>query len=233
AALASALGLGGSSQRLATALLAATGVAFVLDELLTEEGRDDSRSRGRIAGYDATRLVVGGVGLVLVVAALAMVLSSGATAIEYDSVEPSAASQGGIVAGESREVPVTLANGGFAPTVAFVSTPNDAAVARETVVLGPRSETRVNVTVTAPTTPGGYRQRVVQHRYVGVLPPSVLRPLYAVHPWLAGAAVEGVLGGTLFVVGRSLLGSGRVRFREGRSRSVGTSLRRTVRSLYR
>jgi signal peptidase len=233
AALGGLLGLGGTPQQLATALLAATGAAFVLDELLAREGRDDRRSRQRTAGYDATKLLVAGVALVLVAATLAMVLSSGATVIAYDSVEPSAAADGGIVAGQSTEVPVTLANGGFAPTVAFVSTPDDAALSRETVVLGPRSEATVDVTVAAPTTPGSYEQRVVQHRYVAVLPPAALRPLHAVNPWLARLAVDGVLGGTLFVVGRHLLGRGRVRIRSERGRPALASLRRAVRSLYR
>jgi signal peptidase len=233
AALGGLLGLGGTPQQLATALLAATGAAFVLDELLAREGRDDRRSRQRTAGYEATKLLVAGVALVLAAATLAMVLSSGATVIAYDSVEPSAAADGGIVAGDSREVPVTLRNGGFAPTVAFVSTPDDAALSRETVVLGPRSEATVDVTVAAPTTPGSYEQRVVQHRYVAVLPPTVLRPLHAVNPWLARLAVDGVLGGTLFVVGRRLLGRGRVRIRSERGRPALASLRRAVRSLYR
>jgi signal peptidase len=235
ASLADSLGLDAGPRQLATVLLAALGAAFVLDELLggEEEGQGTDRIRERAAGHDATRLLVGGVVLVVVVATLSMALSSGATVIQYESVGQTAGVTGGVPAGESREVSVTLVNGGFAPAVAVLAAPGDAPLSRDVVALGPRESTSVTVTVTAPAEPGVYEQRVVQHRYVGVLPVSVLRSLHAVHPWLAVVAVDGVLAFALFGVGRALLGRGRLRLGRERTLPVGLSVRRAVRRLYR
>ena len=237
AAVGGALGLSGGPTQLATVLFAALSGAFLLDELLAtpEDERPERRSTSRDAGFDADRLLVAGVGLVLIVATLSMTLPSGVETVTYDSVEPERASGGGIPAGGERAVSLEFSNGGYVPTVVFLDTPDGAPLSSDTVVLGPRERASANVTVTAPSDPGRYEQRVVQHRYVGVLPVSVLRAFHTVHPWLAVAAVDAFVGTVLVVVGRFLLGRGRLRLRGGRRRSASSelSVRRTLRRLYR
>jgi signal peptidase len=232
-----ALGLDGGPTQLATVLFAALSGAFLLDELLaeSEDERPEHRSTSRDAGYDADRLLVAGVALVLVVATLSMTLPSGVETVTYDSVEPERASGGGIPAGGERAVPLKFSNGGYVPTVVFLDAPDGAPLSSDLVVLGPRERASVNLTVAAPSDPGRYEQRVVQHRYVGVFPVPVLRALHAVHPWLAVTAVDAFVGTVLVVVGRFLLGRGRLRLRGGRRRSASgeLSLRRTLRRLYR
>jgi len=234
-AVGDALGLDGGPTQLATVLFATLAGAFLLDELLAtpEDARPERRSANREAGYDAGRLLLAGVALVLLVATLSMTLPSGVEAVTYDSVEPERSSGGGIPAGGERAVPLEFSNGGYVPTVVFLDTPDGAPLTSEALVLGPRERASVNVTVSAPSDPGRYEQRVVQRRYVGVLPVSVLRALNAVHPWLAVAAVDAFVGSVLFVAGRFLLGRGRLRLRGGRPDPVELSVRRALRRLYR
>jgi hypothetical protein len=117
--------------------------------------------------------------------------------------------------------------------VVVLDTPDGAALSRDAVVLGPRSSATVNVSITAPTTPGRYEQRVVHHRYLGVLPTGVFRALDGVGHWLGVVAADAVVVTVLGVVGRFLFGTGRIRFRDGRSVPLSVSIRRSFRRLYR
>jgi signal peptidase len=229
-----ALGVGRNPGRLGTILFAVLGAAYLLDEGLEppDEERPAERRPVRDSGLSAERLLALGVAVVLVVTTLSMVLPGGAVAISYDSVGPGEASQGGIVAGTSKPVPVELSNGGIVPMVAVLDTPDGASLSDEMVVLGPRDSTTVNVTITAPTERGAYEQQVVQRRYLGILPVSIVRTLHDVHRWVAIAAIDAFLGATLLVSGRLLLGRGRIRLRSERSVPVTTSVRRVIRHLY-
>jgi signal peptidase len=230
-----ALGVGRNPRRLGTILFAVLGTAYLLDEALGSpaDERVVDRRPVRDSGVDTDRLLVVGVTVVLVVTTLSMVLPGGIIAIPYDSVDPGEASRGGIVRGTSESVPVELSNGGIVPMVAVLETPDGASLSEETVVLVPRGTATVNVTVTAPPETGAYEQRVVQRRYLGVLPVSVVRTLDAEHPWAAIAAIDAFLGVTLLVAGRLLLGRGRIRLRSERSVPLETTVRRAIRRLYR
>jgi len=236
-AFASLLGLDDPGQ-LAATLVVVAGTVLVLDELLAESSgtRSESRSHRRDDGYRVSVLVAGIVLAVVGVATATMLLSSGATAVPYDSVAPDERVRGGIESGESRAVSLSLSNPGFVPSVAVLSAPGGATtVADGTVVLGPRSNATVNATVTAPSTTGRYEARVVQHRYVGVLPASAIGRLHAVDPWVARGAVDAALGLVAFVLARSVLGRarGRLRLAPTRTLPVDLSLKRRLRRLYR
>lgn len=238
AALAGAVGLSGDPAQLAAVLLAVTVTALVLDELLAE-GRERStteRSVGRDVGYGALTVVVIVVGVVVVAATASMVLSTGATTLPFDAVEPADADRGGIPLGESQQVAVSLSNPGVLPSVAVLEAADDRGqVSGDAVVVGPRSSTTVNATLFAPSTPGRYEAAVVQYRYVGVLPPSVVGRLHAVDPWVARGTIAGVLGAVAFAVVRLLVGRtrGRVRLTPSREVPLSTAVRRRFRALYR
>lgn len=52
---------------------------------------------------------------------------------------------------------------------------------------------------------------VVEHRYLLVLPEPAIRALYEIHPWLPIVAIDGVLGGSFYLLGRCGIGTGRIR----------------------
>ncbi|WP_323192948.1 hypothetical protein, partial [Halostella sp. PRR32] len=78
------------------------------------------RPVGRADGYDVRVLLVASVLVVVVAATVSMVLATGGTTLGFDSVAPADAEQGGIVAGESSAVGVSLSNAGALPSVAVV-----------------------------------------------------------------------------------------------------------------
>jgi signal peptidase len=237
-AVGSALGVGDDPGQLATVLFATTVSAFLLDELLAEsEGtRSEERSIGRADGYDVRLLVAAGVLVAVVAATTTMMLATGGTTVGFDSVSPGAADQGGIVAGESSTVGVSLSNAGALPSVAVVEAPGPhATVPADPVVLGPRGNATVNATLSAPAATGRYEAAVVQYRYVGVLPPAAIRWLHDVDPWVARGAIDAVLALGAYSVTRLVLGqtTGRLRLESSRTLPVGLSLRRRLRQLYR
>ncbi len=187
----------------------------------------------RDRGYDTQKVLFGCLAVVLVVATLSMVITCTNATIPYDSAQAGQDLRGGIPAGSARAVPVRLSNGGLLPVVVFLDAPGSATLGERTVVLGPRGSATVNVTITAPATPGRYEQRIVQHRDLGILPVWLLRPLDALDPWVAIGAVDAFLGVLLETTGRVLLGRGRLRFREYRERPLEVSVRRYLRKLYR
>jgi signal peptidase len=69
---------------------------------------------------------------------------------------------------------------------------------RRTVFARAGATATATVTLVAPPDNGYYRQHVVEHRYLAVLPLELVRALYGVHPWLPLVATD-VLVGAPFV----------------------------------
>jgi signal peptidase len=197
--------------------------AYLVDLLVSDESgreRDRGRDRARDGGSDV-RLYVAAMALVVVLAATAaMVVPAGPQ--EYGIVSAEFASDRPTVipAGESKAVPYPLANDGLVPTVVYVeSASQGVAVDGARTVLGYGGRAEATVTLRAPPETGYYRRYVVEHRYLAILPVPVIDALHGIHPWLALAGVNAALGGGFYLLGRLLLGSGRVR---RRSRSTGS-----------
>lgn len=222
-------------QGLAYLLFSFSAIGYLLDMWLGDETKRRVRETTRNTGYSASLVLFALVLVVVSVATASMVSTSGPQPISIDSVTPGDADEGGIPAGTSETIPLTLSNAGYVPVVAFLESGSDGlAVRDERVSIGPNSQSEVRVTLTAPEETGRYHRTLVVRRYLAVLPPGVTRTLYAVHPLLPVLVIDGLLGGTLALLGVALVGTGRVRFdRERRERPVGTSLRRLVRLLYR
>ena len=76
-----------------------------------------------------------------------------------------------------------------------------------------QSAVNATLTLSAPPETGYYRQYVVEHRYLLLLPRSTIRSLYEVHPWLPILAIDALLGVPFYLIGVSLMGTGRFRSR--------------------
>lgn len=219
------------TQGLAYLLLAVSVVAYAI-ETVRESGRKErSRDRSRTDGYDV-RLILGALALVLVATATAsMVVPAGSHQFGVVSAESDSPGPRVIEQGTSENLTYRVPNGGLVPVVVFLDPASEGVdvAPRETRV---ESRTAVNatVTLTAPPETGYYRRFLAEHRYLAVLPQSTIRTLYRVHPWLPILVIDGLLGGSFYLAGRALIGTGRVRVRSrDRGLSPVARLRRSLR----
>jgi signal peptidase len=215
-------------------VLVALLAAYLLDESGATGEKRTERSTRRATGFSGLLFVGGAVALVLFTATLSMTAASGAVAVPYDSVDPGEADRGGIPAGTTANTSIELRNGGVVPMTAVLSTPDsNAALATERVSLGPRGNRSVNLSITAPASPGEYEVTVERRQYLAVLPGWLLAELSAINHWLAVLVIDLLLASVVGLVGARLVGFGRVRLRSGRSVPFEVGLVRWLRSLYR
>jgi signal peptidase len=171
---------------------------------------------------------VGGFAVLLVAGATAAMVGPagtqefGVVSAEFDSERPDV-----IPTGESKSQPLAVGNGGVVPAVVFLEP------ASEGVDVEPRElhvpgggVANATVTLQAPSETGYYRRFVVQHRYLAVLPVSVIESLYRLHPWVPILVVDALLGVPFYLVGITLVGRGRIRRQTGRDLPVTERLRR-------
>lgn len=199
-----------------TYLLFGLSVAlYVVDLLLSAEtNRSRDRSRKRETGV-STRLIVAALAAILVVAATsAMVVPAGTqefgiVSAEFDSEQPTV-----IPTGESSTIEYRVPNAGVVPVVAYLEPASDGvAVDPKRVHVPGRGERNASVTLTAPPETGYYRLFLTEHRYLAVLPSPVMDALYRAHPWAPIVVIDAMLAGFIGVLGRALLGTGRIRDR--------------------
>ncbi len=232
AAVGDLVGLG--ADQVVAFVLVALLVAYLLDEGGAAGGRRTERSTRRATGFSGLLFVGGAVALVLFSATLSMTAASGVMAVPYDSVDPTGADRGGIPAGTTANTSIELRNGGIVPMTAVLNTPNsNADLATERVALGPRGNRSVNLSITAPPTPGEYEVTVERRQYLAVLPGWLLAELSGINHWLAVLVIDLLLASVVGLVGARLVGFGRVRLRSGRSVPFEIGLVRWLRSLYR
>jgi len=213
-------------QGLTYLLLAASALAYVLDLVV---GDDRSKRRERTRSRDdgvSTRLVMVALALLVVsTATAAMVVPAGTqefgvVSAEFDSEQPTTIRQG-----ESSTLPYAAPNAGLVPVHVYFDSSDGVAVDSEYVYVGSRGEATVDLTLTAPPETGYYRYFLTEYRYLAVLPGPVVDALYRVHPWLPIVVIDALLGGTMYLVGMSVVGTGRVR---SRSRDGPSTLSRLV-----
>jgi signal peptidase len=211
-------------QGLTYLLLAGSALAYVL-ELVLGDSRDTrrERSRSRDDGV-STRLVMVALALLVVsTATAAMVVPAGSqefgvVSAEFDSEQPTTIRQG-----ESSTLPYAVPNAGLVPVHVYFQSSDGVAVDSEYVYVGSQGEATVDLTLTAPPETGYYRYFLTEYRYLAVLPEPVVDALYHVHPWLPIVVIDALLGGTMYLVGMAVVGTGRVR---SRSRDGPSTLRR-------
>ncbi|MBV0900914.1 signal peptidase I [Haloarcula salina] len=204
-------------------LLFALSIALYAVDAWRDRGRNrTTRDRTRQSGTSA-RLLVGVFAVLLVLGATAaMVVPAGPTEFGIVSAERDSPGQRVIEQGTTESTTYPVGNGGALPVVVFLD-PGDENVdvqPRELRV-GPRSVENATLTLSAPPETGYYRYFVTQHRYLALLPQDHIRALYHLHPWAPIVVIDAMVGVPFYLVGVSLVGSGRVR---DRSRSAGPSL---------
>lgn len=202
------------AQGLAYLLLAASVILYLVDIWRTNDRSRRERDRSRNSGTSARLLVAAFAGALVLSATVTMVVPSGTqefgvVSAEFESEAPTVIEQG---TSESR--PYLIGNGGFVPMVTYVE-PASRGVAFEPIktVLPPRSTVNATLTLSVPPETGYYRRYVTEHRYLMVLPQSMIRGLYDLHPWAPILAIDAALGVPFYLFGMTLLGRGRVRLR--------------------
>ncbi|MFB6179869.1 MAG: S26 family signal peptidase [Halorientalis sp.] len=203
------------TQGLAYLLLGLSIVAYLLDVLLgSETNRRPTRSRSRDSGTDMRLVVVAFAAIVVVGATAAMVVPAGQQKLGVVSAESDSPGIGVIQQGTTESTAYQVANGGLLPVVAFVEPATQRVTVDPTELHVPARSTRnATLSVTAPPETGYYREFVVQHRYLAVLPASTIRTLYEIHPWLPVIVIDALLGGAFYLGGVAVLGTGRLRSR--------------------
>lgn len=220
------------SQGIAYVLFGLSVLAYAVDYLLFGSGgKKRLRERTRETGT-STRLILLALALLLVVAATAAMVVPGGTeqftivSAEFTSENPTVIEQG-----TASELPYLVPNAGLVPIHVYLEPASEGVdVEPGHLYLDSRGEATATLTLSAPDETGAYRRFVTERRYLAILPGPVIDGLYEFHPWAPIVAIDLLLGGGLYGLGRLLLGTGRIRDRSRPAR--GRSLRRLLRSLY-
>jgi len=209
-------------------LLGAQGMAYLFfiitlfwyaaGEILGRNSKRRRRDTSRVTGTDA-RLVIGAFAALLVVGAtVAMVAPAGTheyriVSANFDSERPDV-----ISAGESKNRSYVLDNGGVFPVIAFLeSSSKGVQVKPQESVIPARSALNASLTIHAPEETGQYRRYVTEHRYLAVLPESMIRALHEVHPWLPIVLIDALIAVPFYLLGVRLVGESRIRRRSRES----------------
>jgi len=223
------------TQGLAYIIFGASIVAYAVDWYLNAGGRESrSRDRSRDDGTSVMAILVV-LALVLMATATAAMVVPGGTqeygvvSAEFESENPTV-----IESGTSQEIEYVVPNAGLVPVYAYVEPASPGVdVEPQRLSVGSRGEASTTVTLSAPDQTGYYRLFVVEHRYLAVLPSSVVDELYRVHPWAPLVAINGLLGGGIAGLGLLLLRGEPARIRSRESRDKPPLYRRVLREIYR
>ena len=219
---------------LAYLIFGVTVVWYVAGEWRARHGKRRDRVTSRTTGVD-TRLVMGALAAMLVVGATAaMVVPAGTQQYDVVSAEFTSERPNVIPTGESKSQRYAVGNGGLLPVVTYLEPASEGVeVQPQELYVEGRSVANATVTLHAPPETGYYRRFVVEHRYLAVLPRPVIQGLYEVHPWAPIIAIDALIGIPFYLVGVTVIGSGRVRRRSrDRELSALVRFRRIIRSLY-
>jgi signal peptidase len=194
--------------------------AYAIDLLRGDDDRERQREDSRSSGTDVRRVILVFAAAVVLAATAAMVVPAGTQEFGIVSSETGSQNPGVTEQGTNESIPYTVGNGAFVPVVAYAEPASEGIDVRPREnVVPPRSTVNATLTLSAPPETGYYRRYFVEHRYLLVLPLSTIRTLYSVHPWLPIVTIDAVLGGSLYVIGTRLVGTGRIRTRTRESPS--------------
>lgn len=203
------------------AFLGTTGLAYLLLglslllyvlETVRERQRTSlesslEREDGPLEGIDPRWLAASFALVVVVAASAAMVVPAGTHSYDVVSAEFESDRPLVIETGTTEELPHEVPNGAFVPTITYFEPGSDAvAVEPGSTTVGPRSSGEVTVSITAPDETGYYPTYVTEYRHLYLLPAPVVDALHGLHPWAPIVAVDAVLGGSFYLLGRRLLG---------------------------
>ncbi|NHN48616.1 signal peptidase I [Halostella sp. JP-L12] len=212
-------------------VLVAVGLLlFAIAGVTGKQERATSRTRRRPGVIDR-RVLFGLLLLVVVVpTTAAMLVPSGAT--EYGVVVGDRTEEDPLAVepGERATVTYEVHNDGAVPTLVLLEPASDGVsieTRRHGVPAGGTAAT--TVTLDGGDAEGEYRRAVSERRYLAVLPASTLTALHRVHPLLAVAAVDAVVGALAGVLAAAAVGVGDQRLRStAGARSAVARLRRRL-----
>lgn len=219
---------------IAITLLGFSVALYLWDGLRTRTGprTRPSGGRSRDTGVDQ-RLVLGGIAFLLIVGlTAAMVIPSGPVKYGFVSSGHDTPGPSVIGAGQTETTTHVVSNAGVIPVVVFFETAEPGLeMTPGEITVAPRARANATVAITAPPQTGYYRRFLVEHRYLLVLPVSIIRSLYSIHPWLPIAAIDALIALPYYLLGVRLIGDSRIRLRT-RELPPLHRLRRTVRRWY-
>lgn len=183
------------------------------------DGRDRSAPRdGDPVDGLSVRTVLIVVTILLVAAATAtMMLPSGTTQLGLISAEFDSDSPTIIPAGETDQLNYTVQNSGLLPVYTYFSSSGDAVdPATQSLQVDRRSSENITVALTVPPETGSYSEWISEHRYLAVLPGSVIDSLYRLHPIAPIVAIDALLAALVYSLGSLMFGGsdGRLRLRD-------------------
>ena len=205
------------------------GVGLLLERVgVTERSTRRRTNRENVIGLWTAISVV--VLLLAIFATAAMVIPAGGTAYGLEVTSEATDDPQIVEPGETTSLERTIDNRGYVPIVTVVdSAHGDTTVEPSETVVGARSTTDVTVSMTAPEVEGSYTREVMEHRYLLVLPPSVLAWLHGIHPFVAIGAVNVVIVGVAVGLILALYGRGDLRIRRaGSNVPLSTRLKRRL-----
>lgn len=198
------------------------GLYLLLGHFESDRQRED-RSRSRDAGTSTRMIAVGLALLVVAGATAAMVVPAGTTdygivSAEFDSDRPTT-----IPMGTTDELPYAMDNAGFVPAVVILEPESDnMATDPYQTTLAPGEQLNATVEITTPPETGYFQYFVTEHRYLQILPPSVIVAMYEVHPWLPLLVINALIGAPFYLFTMVLLGGNkRLRTRRKNERASG------------
>ena len=153
-------------------------------------------------------------GIVMLSATMAMVAPAGTQ--EFGVVSSSFESDRPLVieSGTTETIDYSVPNGGLIPTYTYLDAGSDGVETDpDRVLVEARSQENATVALTAPPETGYYPMYVVEYRYLAILPGSTLDALYEFHPWLPTVTINAILGGSIYVLGITTIGTGHARIR--------------------
>jgi len=212
-------------------VLVAVGLLlFAIAGVTGQQERATNRTRRRPGVIDR-RVLFGLLLLVVVVpATAAMVVPSGVT--EYGVVvgENPGDDPLAVEPGERATVSYEMTNDGAVPAIVVLEPASDGvAVGGERHGVPPGETATTTVALDGSEREGTHRRAVSERRYLAVLPASTLSALHGVHPLLAVAAVDLVLGAAAGMLGVAAVGVGDQRLRStAGGRSAVARLRRRL-----
>ncbi|MFC7074973.1 S26 family signal peptidase [Haloarcula halophila] len=179
----------------------------------TRDERDRDTDRSRSQGLDP-RVLVAACALVLAAGLVAPTVVQGGTtemAIVSSSFDSERADV--IPAGESKPRTRQLRNPSYLPNVVYLVPGDGVDVSDRVVRVPPQSQREITVTLHAPADTGSYQRLLTTHRYVAVLPTSLLTELYSKHPLLPTIGTLGSIVVPFYLVGSAIVGRSRLRHR--------------------
>jgi signal peptidase len=183
-------------------------------------GSVDRRARDRSRGSLLRNGVVIIAILTLVVVIpvnFSMLLPSGVYQIEIvSSVEPTA-DERIIGNGQTDDVTYFMQNGGILPAMVYLEPAGPGVRTPSGYTYVPRQTTiNSSVQIQAPDETGRYLRFVREHRYLVVLPPSLIDAAHDVHPLAAIGLINVTVAAVVILVSIGAVGTGRVRLRSRR-----------------